>query len=152
MEYILSLANEIVMTYPLCSHPLCGPAWIEGHICPQHVTSVCDCTCTQTSSGRYKQANGKDGKRDKSCQHPTVPRNRTWMSVHHRVQLLSITEETSKVKRHDTTKPELEVGLLPPRATWNGNYFPLSPNVKHKQLTEESVCGLEPPQELSVCP
>ena len=74
------------------------------------------------------------------------------MSVHYRVQLISITEEISKVKRHDTTKPELELGLLPPGATWNGNYFPLSPNVKHEQLTEESVCGLEPPQELTVCP
>ena len=102
-------ANEIVMTYPLCSHPSCGLAWIEGHIYPEHVTSDCDCTCTQTSLGRYKQANGKDGKRDKSCQHPVVPRNRTWMSVHYRVQLLSITEEISKVKRHDMTKPELEL-------------------------------------------
>ena len=52
-----------------------------------------------------------------------------------RVQLLSVPEEISKVERHDMTKPELELGLLPPKATWSGNYFPLSPNVKHEQLT-----------------
>lgn len=92
-ECILSLVNEIVMTYPLCSHPSCGPAWIEGHIYPQHMTSDSDCTCTQTSLGRYKQANRKDRKRDKSCQHPMVPRNGTWMSLHYRVQLLCFTEE-----------------------------------------------------------
>lgn len=135
-ECILLLANEIVMIYPLCSDPLCGLAWIEVYIYPQHVTSDCDCTCTQTSlGGGYKQANRKDRKRDKSCQHPMIPRNRTWISVHYRAQLLSITEEISKVKRHDMTKPELERGLLPPRTMWSGKYLPLSPNVKHEQLT-----------------
>lgn len=151
-ERILSHANKRVMIYPLSSHLLCGPTWIDGHSYLQHRISDCDCTCTQMSLERHKQANGKDRKRHKSCQHPMVPRNGTWMSAHYRVQLLPITEEVSKVKRHDMTQPELELGLLPPRATESGNYFSLSPNVKHEQLTCESICGLEPPQELNLCP
>lgn len=66
---------------PLSSHPSCSLAWVEGHMYPQRVTSDYDCTCTQPSLGRHKQATGKDGKRDKSYQHPLVPRNRTWMSA-----------------------------------------------------------------------
>lgn len=37
-EYIPSLANQIVMIYPLSSCPSCGPAWIEG----AHLSSACD--------------------------------------------------------------------------------------------------------------
>lgn len=132
-EYIPSLANDIVIIYPLSSCPLCGPVWREGHFYPQQMISkqlyLDSDILGETYAGQWERWEERWKLR--------IPRTFWKQSLNirdiHRGQSLSITEEVSEVKRNEVTKPELELGFLPPRAMWSQNYLPLSPSVNHEQ-------------------